>query len=507
MKLYHSFFLVLLLALSACGILPPISPVSETCYTNPQPAAAGQLALGSAAASTAKAYVPGRLLVSYRSGAWGTAQSKTLSGQAVQGNSAQATAKALAAAVRTVRRHYGLHTLAALGTATGTELVRTPVGADVEQLAAELRRDPHVRYAEPDYYLYPLEPSPLTSPGIPAKPVSGQAVTLPLPNDPLLDEQWHLLKFGLPAAWQLETGKSNIVLAVLDSGVDLKHEDLVGRSLPGCDVYNQDNNPSPGSPSQLGRNQQHGTHVAGIALASGDNGKGVAGVAYTGVKLLPVKVFDDSGGDTKKTATSVVIKAIRWSAGLSVTGMNRNPHPANIINLSLGGPGTIESLNAAVQDAVNAGVLVVAAAGNESLSGEIFAPANAPGALAVGSVDEDYRRSSFSNYSTMGRTVDLMAPGGSGSNSCGGILSTLSPAYAGATESAYGCEIGTSMASPFVAGVAALIWSQNPGLNAEQVKAKLLSSTLYTQAMNPAEYGAGVVCADRALGAATLCGQ
>ncbi len=485
MKFSRSILLVLLPVLSACEIFGQTSPLSETCYTNPQPVPSAQLALESVGTS----YVPGRLLVSYQD----AARNVTPLGQTTRRGPEQQLGgtqkQALVAAARTVRQRYDLRSLGKLGGA-GTELVRTPAGTDALELAAQLRRDPHVRYAEPDYYLYPL--------ALPAQA---------LPNDPLLGEQWHLLEFGLPQAWGLETGKSNIVLAVLDSGVDLAHEDLAGRVLPGCDVYNQDNDPSPGSPAQLGANQRHGTHVAGIALADGNNGKGVAGVAYTGVKLLPVKVFDDSGGDSQKTSVSVVIKAIRWASGLSAEGMNRNPHKANIINLSLGVEGEIESLNQAVQDARDAGVLVVAASGNSASATSIFTPANAPGALAVGSVDEDYRRSDFSAYSSAGRTVDLMAPGGRGDNSCSGVLSTLSPAFEGAGENNYGCEMGTSMASPFVAGVAALIWSQNPELTDDEVEARLLSSTSFTAAMNPAEYGAGVICADRALGAATLCGK
>ena len=496
------FYVLILLLLSACDIFGG-GPLSETCYTNPQPAPSAQLVLDTSGGR----YVPGRLLVSYR----GASEPRVNESAAPSERLVQ---RELAAAARNVRKQYDLRTLGLLGAAEGSEIVGLPAGTDALKLAAQLRRDPRVRYAEPDYYLYPLE-LPSNTPAQTALPQVTPSQTAPgLPNDPRLGEEWHLLDFGLPAAWQLETGKDNVTLAVLDTGVDLNHEDLVGRSWPGCDVYNQDNDPNPGPPSQLSENHRHGTHVAGIALASGDNGKGVAGVAYTGVKLLPVKVFDDSGGDSQKTAVSVVIRAIRWSVGLSVEGMNRNPHPANIINMSLGGPGngpggTIASLNEAVQDARNAGALVVAASGNSSSTDEIFAPANAPGALAVGSVDQNYRRSGFSNYSTTGRSVDLMAPGGSGQNSCSdsGILSTFSPAFEGATESAYGCQQGTSMASPFVAGVAALIWSQNPALTDDEVKARLLGSTLYTPAMNTTEYGAGVVCADRALGAATLCGQ
>ncbi len=486
------FYLFLLLpALSACDLFSgPTSPLSETCYTTPRTDEAA-LTHGSAEAT----YVPGRLLVSYRGGAVprgeaqvGAFKRQTSSPQAAM---SQTTASQLA---RSVRERYGLELMSQLGGGV-SEIVRVPTGVSVTKLAETLRRDPRVRYAEPDYYLYPL--------GVPERA---------LPDDPYLSEQWHLLDFGVPAAWALETGESSVVLAVLDSGVDLSHEDLVGRTLPGCDVYNGDNDPNPGPPSQLGANQRHGTHVAGIAVASGNNGKGVAGVAYSGVRLLPVKVFDDAGDDPQKTATSVVIRAIRWAIGESVEGMNRNPHKAHIINLSLGGKadtpdGTIQPLNDAVQDARDAGVLVVAASGNAGSSDAIYAPANAPGALAVGSVDADYARSYFSNYSTTGRSVDLMAPGGMGDNRCGGVYSTISPAFEGATESTYDCERGTSMASPFVAGVAALIWSQNPDLTDDEVEAKLLGSTRYTDAMSRAEYGAGVVCADRALGAATLCGE
>lgn len=477
---------LLTVLLGACNLFPsPQSPLSDKCYEEPTPAEgaltpAAHLARGAADA----AFVPGRLLVRYKDGGSGTLEP--------MGKGAQERFRALA---RSVRRDYGLEPLAGTNRHLSTaapEVVGVPAGKDVLELAAKLAADPRVAYAEPDYYLYPL--------GLPAP-------TPALPNDPFLNEQWHLLDFGLPQAWALETGKPDIVLAVLDSGVDLTHEDLRRRTVPGCDVYNEDNDPSPGSPAQLGANQRHGTHVAGIALANGDNGLGVTGVAYTGVKLLPVKVFDDSGRDTQRTATSVVARAIRWSAGLSVEGMNRNPNPAHIINLSLGGKGTVQTLNDAVADARRAGALVVAASGNSESQDSIYAPANAPGAIAVGSVDQDGLRSYFSNYNRTGRSVDLMAPGGIGDNACGAVFSTLSPAYEGSAESAYGCEQGTSMAAPFVAGVAALIWSQDPELSLAEVEARLLSSTRSAPYMNRPEYGAGILCADRALGAATLCGR
>ncbi len=517
--------LALLPVLSACDLLSPKNPISEVCYTNPQPgSASAELALGTPSAD----YVPSRLLVSYRGGS----RAGAFRPQDVQNEQLEQTTGPVKSArdvAKDVRRRYHLTTLSVLSdpvlsdpvsdpvlsnpalvepvqsnpdhlnpdpnTDYLSEVVSVPEGADVLELAAEIERDPRVRYAEPDLYLRPLN---VPDPDLPGDP--------DLPNDPDLFEQWHLLGFGLPAAWGLETGNAGVVVAVLDSGVDLEHEDLRGRILPGCDLFNGDNDPSPGSPGQLGDNQRHGTHVAGIALAGGDNGKGVAGVAYGGVRLLPVKVFDD-GGESQITSSSVVAKAIRWSAGLSVEELNRTPYPAQIINLSLGGKGNVQTLDDAIRDARRAGSLVVAASGNGFSSEAIFAPANAPEALAVGSVDADYLRSDFSNYSTAGRTVDLMAPGGFGDSSCGGVYSTISPTFEGMTESAYGCERGTSMAAPFVAGVAALLWSQNPELSDDEVEAKLLSSARYTSAMNPAEYGAGVVCADRALGAATLCGR
>jgi len=466
----------LTLCLSACGLLEgETSPLSDKCYNVPEEEAA-HLALG----APSDPYVPGRLLVRYREQPEGRRTGK-----------GAPSLSAYRATAQGVRRDHKLRPLESLGE---TDLVRLPEGADLEAALERLNADPRVEYAEPDLYLYPLS--------LP----EGDAP--PLPDDPFLHEQWHLLEFGLPEAWRLEAGDGGVVLAVLDSGVDLSHEDLAGRTLPGCDLYNKDNDPNPGSPTQLGANQRHGTHVAGIALATGDNGKGVAGVAYTGVKLLPVKVFDDSGRDSQRTATSVVANAIRWAAGLSVEGMNRNPYPARIINLSLGAPGTVQTLNDAVADAREAGALVIAASGNSSSEGGIFAPANAPGAIAVGSVDQDYRRSDFSNYSASGRSVDLMAPGGIGSSSCGTIFSTLSPAYEGATESAYGCEQGTSMAAPFVAGVAALVWSQHPDWTAEGVEARLLEATLFrADYMSRAQYGRGILCADRALGARTRCGE
>ena len=227
MKLSRCFLFVLLPALSACGVLGGgAGTLSEKCYTDPQPTPSAQLALGglqkAGTDASTKSYVPGRLLVSYRSSA---ARSSPKHSLKQADNGASLAVQELEVTAQSVRQRFDLRSLGTLGSASGAEIVRTPPGTDVKQLATELRQDPRVAYAEPDYYLYPLG-SPSSLPTISA------AAAGVLPDDPLVPEQWHLTKFGLPEAWRLETGKSSIVLAVLDSGVDLSHEDLQGRARP-----------------------------------------------------------------------------------------------------------------------------------------------------------------------------------------------------------------------------------------------------------------------------------
>ncbi|HEX7022288.1 MAG TPA: S8 family serine peptidase [Trueperaceae bacterium] len=422
-------------------------------------------------------YVPGQLLIRYR---------------VPDSPSPLSTTKRLYRQTATdVAQAYNLHLLEP--GVSGADLVSVPAGQDVRALAAQLERDPRVEYAEPNYYLHALEVR---------------------PNDPYYSyfggRQWNMSDFGLPEAWEIEEGDSAITVAIIDAGVATGHEEFTGRILPGYDFCGTgadldgdgaadsctapDNDPNPG-----GAGNSHGTHVTGIAAANGNNLVGVAGVAFSGVKILPVKVFDDSGAFA---TTAEVADAIRWAAG--VDGTNR--YPARILNLSLGAPGSSSALNDAVSDARNAGALVIAASGNyeggPAINTGIFMPANAPGAIAVGSIDDDCTRSDFSYYDdTGGKTVALMAPGGYGPSGCSSVLSTI-------PENKYGCMAGTSMAAPFVSGVAALVWSHHPDWTADQVEAKLLSSTYFDPLyMNSDEYGNGIICADRALGASTLCGQ
>ena len=362
-------------------------------------------------------------------------------------------------------------------------LVRVPPGR-FKAVARALASDPRVAYAEPNYYLE----------------------TLATPDDPRLSEQWNLLDFGLPQAWTLQTGAAQagagVVLAVIDSAVDTAHVDLQQKSLPGYDFFDQDTDPRPGPGSP---EPDHGTHVAGIALATGDNATGVAGVAYGGgAELLPIKVFPDAPGTGDVNA---LLDALLWAAGLEVEGVGTNPHPAQIINMSLGvrpadvGTGTLKSIDDVTKRVYERGVVMFAAAGNDGVSTFIRSPANSPWVCAVGSVESDYRRSNFSDYAANGESVDFMAPGGLKPGSlCGSVLSTFA-------DDDYGCLAGTSMASPFVAGVAALVLSQTPGLSPTELLTRLADSARFEPYMSAPEYGAGVVCADRALGAATLCGR
>lgn len=374
----------------------------------------------------------------------------------------------------------------------------------LEQLAAVLSQEPYIRYAEPNYYLYPQ--------GSVTDLASQKLQVGQITSDPLYGRQWYLKDFGLEQAWNFATGSPAVTVAVLDSSMDSNHEDLRGRLLKGCDIFDKDDDVNPAPP--LTTLNAHGTHVTGIIAAVGANAKGVVGVAPEGVRILPLKVFDDAGRGTNAT---VVSDAIRWAAGLEVAGLHPNPYPAHIINLSLGGPGKSEAMNEAIEEVRRLGVLVVAASGNYGWSHGLLTPSNAPYALAVGSVDGTRRRSCFSHYNSdpSKRSVELVAPGGASKGFNGpcnmrgvkgeAIVNTFPT---GIPQGNYGSLIGTSMATPFVAGVAALVLSQEPFLSADSLHARLLNSTLNTMPeYNRAEYGAGILCADRALGAATLCGE
>lgn len=433
------------------------------------PGAATRSAAPAAPGDAGPTWVPGELLVALEPPAGFALRSA-------------ASRSALRAAAADLRGRHGLE-LVRERAGDGPDLVRVAGGAaaDLEALAAELAREPGVRYAHPNYRLRPLA----------------------LPNDECLYEQWPLGLGGMSEAWDVTTGDTGteVVLAVLDSGVDTDHADLASKMLAGWDVHDDDADPNPGLSN--GGDAEHGTHVAGIAAAVGDNGTGIAGIAYGArVKVLPVKVFDDTG---RSAAISDLVDALEWAGGLGLAGAPANPTPADVINMSVGaGAVDIPAVNDVTQRLYDAGVVLVAAAGNyatRSSSAGVQSPANAPGVIAVGSVDSDYVRSYFSDFGSGAATVDVMAPGGFGPSSCTRVRSTF-------PNHVYGCLAGTSMASPYVAGLAALLLTREPTLTPGEVLTRLRTSALYDASfMDPDQYGAGVVCGDALLGAPSRCGR
>lgn len=376
-----------------------------------------------------------------------------------------------------------------------------PPGTVVDAAVEALLADPRVAHAQRNYYVELQQ--------------AGH-----VPTDPLYPAQWALSSFGLEEAWaQLGEPERTVVVAVIDSGVHGAHPDLAPKMLEGYDFFRNSTITEVALPpgAQPSPKAGHGTHVAGIA-AAGAGDDGMVGVAFTpSVKVLPVKLFDDCGevGDVY-----ALVKSIRWAAGLPVTGAPPNPHPADVINMSVGVGGPQPLIDAATREAAAEGALLVAAAGNHlAEGGNVFAgvlsPANAPHVLAVGSVDQSRERSAFSNY---GRGLDLMAPGGHGEATTdpGGwcesssgrlaVLSALPYAADPGAPAAYGCMLGTSMAAPFVAGVAALLMAHDASLDAAATRERLLATARLETHMTAEEYGSGVVCADAALGAPTSCG-
>lgn len=282
----------------------------------------------------------------------------------------------------------------------------------------------------------------LVASGILAAAVPAGATT----DDPLYDQLWGLRRIGAESAWQFTRG-SGVLIAVVDTGVDLQHPDLKDQLVPGLSVVGE------GLPDDK---HGHGSLIAGIAAAASGNGEGISGVAPD-AKILPVRVFDAAGS----ASSSSVARAIRFA----VDAADRR-NAKLVLNLSFvgpsqpqstvdGDPGSAifgdEAVKKAIADAAAGGAVVVTAAGNEGAPRTAFDPPSHRGIIVVGASDKEDKCTGFSNY---GEGLDILAPGV-------GILST----YWNAPEdrSSYAYADGTSMAVPFVAGAAALLMSQ--GLN------------------------------------------
>ena len=281
----------------------------------------------------------------------------------------------------------------------------------------------------------------------------------PTVNDPLYAQQWGPQQVRAPEAWATSTGAGQVI-AIVDSGVDLSHPDLAGKfvtgaTFAGCPKASCGNGDWT-TGKDAGAPDPHGTHVAGIAAAVTGNGTGIAGVAPD-AKIMPVKVLGEEGGTFEEIAAG-----IRWATD----------NGADVINMSLGAwiPGVqvleITGIERQARDAIayanSRGVVVVVAAGNES-SPLCASPSFNNGALCVGATDRFEAHAYYSNLTVKPDLLAVSAPGGQGTVFCGeDIISTVP---VGAEEycrgnAGYDSYAGTSMATPHVAGVAALLTAQ-----------------------------------------------
>lgn len=290
-----------------------------------------------------------------------------------------------------------------------------PKNLDVDKAMARLKKLPFVEFAEPNYYFKPTWST----------------------SDPRYKDQWGLTKIGTPAAWGIETGNADVIIAIVDTGVDLDHPDLKNKLVPGYDYVDMDS-----EPDDVGG---HGSHCAGIAAASTNNGKGIAGVCAN-CSVMPLRVLGPSGG-----LASDVAKGIVWAAD----------HGAQVISMSLGGMFPSSTQQDAIEYAWDKGAILIAAAGNSGVESPHY-PAYHSTCVAVGSTEGDDTRSYFSNY---GDWVDVAAPGSY-------IISAV-------PDGGYEMKSGTSMATPFVAGLAGLIWSElGSGASNEKVRSIIESTTV-----------------------------
>jgi subtilisin family serine protease len=288
--------------------------------------------------------------------------------------------------------------------------------ADVLRLDGDalalLRADPSVRYAELDSRMHALR----------------------VPNDPFFATQWSVVKTRAEQGWELSTGSAQVIVAILDTGIDRSQPDLGGKLTAGYDYVNNDQDPTD--------DNGHGTAVAGIVAADTDNGIGVAGYCWA-CRLMPVKVLGADGTGFM----SGVAQGIVWATD----------HGARVINASLGGPADDATLAAAARYASAHGVLMVAAAGNESLVAPDY-PAALPNVLSVAASDENDRLYGFSNSGAL-----VAAPGEN---------STTGPG------DSYISFLGTSSAAPVVSGIAGLAFSLAPSATPADVEQAIESTAV-----------------------------
>lgn len=357
------------------------------------------------------AYKDGELIIRYKSGM----QAKIASGNHITG----ATIERSIEKIRSQR-------------------IKLPKGVSVEDAIARYKKNPAIEYAGPNHIIHIcIEPN----------------------DEYFLDPwlywywQWGLYSdmypntgIQAPDAWDITTGSTNIVIAMVDTGVYTSHEDLSSKIVPGRNFVT-----GAVDPNNANDDNGHGTFTAGIAAAQTNNSIGVAGVSW-GAKIMPIKVMDADGYGLESDAAEGII----WAAD----------NGADIISMSLGGYDDVPAEKAAIEYAYNKGCVLVAASGNDGLN-TAFYPASYDQVIAVGASNESGQRCTANDWgaggSNYGSYLDVMAPGN-------GIMST----WWDAGGSTYNISSGTSAAAPFVSGIAALVLSQYPtwtnGQVVEQIK-------------------------------------
>ena len=367
--------------------------------------------------------------------------------------------------------------------------------ASMQELARLLEAEADIISVEVDEMMYPMA----------------------TPNDPLYSDQWHYFEqtggLNVPNAWDTATG-AGVVVSVIDTGYR-PHADLAANLVAGYDMISDatvgnDGNGRDADPSDPGDwvsagqcytgspasgSSWHGTHVAGTIAAVSNNNQGVAGVAYD-AKVMPVRALGTCGGYTSDIADAIV-----WSAGGSVSGVPATATPAQVINLSLGGGGSCNSLTqTAINTARGLGATILVAAGNSNDNTANYSPASCNGVVTVAATNRQGGRAYYSNYGT---AVDVAAPGGAQSfaNDPEGVLSTLNSGSTTPGSDTYEYYQGTSMATPHVAGVVALMYEANPSITPDEVEVAL-ENTARSFPASCSQCGSGIVDATAAVAAA-----
>jgi len=331
-----------------------------------------------------------------------------------------------------------------------------------------LKKRPDVLVAEPNYMRRPMAE----------------------PNDEYYALQWHYPLIHLPQAWEVwdaleaSTGTREVIVAVIDTGILSDHPDIAPDSLvDGYDFISStkislDGNgidPDPEDPGDdlEGRSSFHGTHVAGTIGAATNNAIGVAGIARN-ISIMPLRALGNGGG-----LSSDIRQAIYYAAGLDNSSGTEPSRRADIINMSLGGGSRSDLDQQAIEAARDAGVIIIAAAGNFASNAPMY-PAAYDGVVSVSSVGADKQLAPYSNY---GSTIDIAAPGGNASRDydgdgyLDGVWSTGGNDASGPIQMVYNLKQGTSMAAPHVAGVVALMKSIDPSLDPDRLDALIVNET------------------------------